>query len=110
MFDFDGFDSAVADHTMTKLDDQIAQNREELDRRPPGNIGRAQALYSLADSVRRRFNETNASADIDEAIALHRQALDLRPTGDRDRQQSLHRLARCLHKRYRNITGKKIFR
>ena len=86
---------------MTKLDDQIAQNREELDRRPPGNIGRAQALYSLADSVRRRFNETNASADIDEAIALHRQALDLRPTGYRDRQQSLHRLARCLHKRYR---------
>ena len=84
----------------TKLDDQISQNRKELERRPPGNIGRAQALYNLAESVRKRSKKTNAGADIDEAIALHRQALDLRPTGHPDRHWSLYWLAWCLHDRY----------
>ena len=85
---------------MTKLDDQIIQNRKQLERRPPGNIGRAQALYNLADSVRERFKKTNASADIDEAIALHRQALELRPPGHQDRHWSLYWLAWCLRERH----------
>ena len=91
---------AVADHTMMKLSDRIAQNRRELQRCLPGNIGRAQALYNLAGSMRERFEKTNAIADINEAIALHRQTLDLRPTGHQDRCQSLVWLAWCLRDRY----------
>ena len=93
--------SAVADRTMTKLDDKVAQDREELKRRPPGDAGRGKALFNLADSLQDRFLETNDIEDIVEAIGLHRTALALRPEGHPDRHCSLFGLALCLRERYR---------
>ena len=93
--------SAVADRKMTQLDDKIAQYREELKRRPPGDTGRGKALYDLAFSLQDRFSETDAIEDIKEAIELHRTALALRPEGHPDRHESLYWLAWCLGKRYR---------
>ena len=93
--------SAVADCTMTILDDQIAQYREELKRRPPGYIGREKALYNLAESTRKRFKRTDDIGDIMEAIGLHREALVLRPEGHPDRHSSLGQLSLCLGERHR---------
>ena len=90
--------SAVADRKMTKLDAKIAQYREELKRRLPGDTGREKALVNLADSLEDRFLETNDIGDIEEAIGLHRTALTLRLEG---RHKSLHNLAWCLHHWYR---------
>ena len=92
---------ATADCTMAQLDDRIARNREELERRPPGNSGRAQALYNLADSLRNRFKETNDIAALVEAIALQRSMLDLRPTDHPDHPRHCHWLAWCLVERHR---------
>ena len=92
--------SAVADHTMTKLDDKIAQYREELKRHPPGDPGRGTALFNLAVSLKDRFKRTDAIQDIEEAIGLHRTALALRPEGHPDPHKSLFELARCLVERY----------
>ena len=64
---------AVANRTMTKLDDQIAQHRKELECHV--------ALFDLAETLRKRSEETSAVAALGEAIALHRSALDLRQTG-----------------------------
>ena len=76
---------------MTKLDDQISQYREELERRPPGDTtGRGQALFNLADSLEDRFLETNVIEDIEKAIGLHRKALALRPEGHPDSHDSLY--------------------
>ena len=86
---------------MAQLDDRIARNREELKRHPPGNSGRAQALYNLADSLRNRFKDTDDIAALDEAIALQRSVLDLRPTDHPDRPRHCHWLAWCLVERYR---------
>ena len=86
---------------MAKLDYKVAQNPKQSKHRRRGKIDRAWALYNLAESARKRFEETNLIADIDEAIALHRQALDLLPTGHQDRDLSLYCLAECLHDRYR---------
>ena len=84
---------------MTNLDDRIAQDRKELERRPPGHAGRARALENLAESLWERFNETEEVADLDEAIEMYRQTLDLRPAGHPDRHWSLYSLAWCLHDR-----------
>ena len=85
---------------MTKLDDQIARNRKELERHPPGDTGRAVALYSLAASLRDKFSETNDVADLEETLALHQSALDLRPPGHSNRSDSLHFVALCFSDRY----------
>ena len=84
---------AVANRTMTKLDDQIAQHRKELECHV--------ALFDLAETLRKRSEETSAVADLGEAIALHRSALDLRQTGHPDRHWSLSILAWCLDERCR---------
>ena len=83
-----------------KQDDQITQAREELERHPPGDTGRAGAFYNLARSLVNRFKETNDAANLDEAIELQRSALDLRPKGHPDRHWSLYLLAWCLLERY----------
>ena len=87
--------------TMSILDDWIAQWREELKRRPPGDPGRGTALFNLADSLEDRFLEINDIQDIEEAIGLHREALVLRPEGHPDRHWSLYSLAWCLGERHR---------
>ena len=92
--------SAVADRTMTQLDDEIAEYREELKRCPPGDTGRGTALLNLADSLKDRFLKTNNIQDIEEAIGHHRTALALRPGGHPDRHYSLSQLAWCLGERY----------
>ena len=85
---------------MAELDDQIARDRKELERRPPGDAGRAMALYNLADSLYEKFVEMVDIAELEEAIALHQSALDLRPPGHSDRSYSLHNLAVCFSGRY----------
>ena len=85
---------------MLELDDEIARNRKKLERRPPGDIGRAMALCNLADSLDDRFVEMDDIADSEEAIALYQSALDLRPAGHSDRWDSLHSLAVCFSHRY----------
>jgi len=85
---------------MTELDDKITRRRKELERHPPGDTGRAMALYYLADSLDDRFLETKDTADLEEAIALHQVALDLRPPGHSNRSDSLHCLALCLSRRH----------
>ncbi|KIM50203.1 hypothetical protein SCLCIDRAFT_34543 [Scleroderma citrinum Foug A] len=67
-----------AKRTMMKLDNKIARKWKELECHPPGDTGRAMALYSLADSLDDRFLEMDDIADLEEAIALHQPALDLR--------------------------------
>ena len=91
---------------MTKLDDQIAQYRKELKRRPRGrrpqeDTGRDKTLFNLAGSLEDRFEEKNDIGDLQGAIGHHRTALTLRPEGHPDRHKSLNDLARCLQKRYR---------
>ena len=86
---------------MTKLNDQIAQYRKELEAHLPENTERAQGLYNLAESLRKRFKETNDVANLDEAIALHRSAMNLRSAGHPNRHHSLFWLAWCLRQRYR---------
>ena len=78
---------------MTKLDDEIAEYREELKRCPPGDPGRGTALFNLAVSFGNRFLETNDIEDIMEAIGLHRTALALRPEGHPDRHKPVTLLA-----------------
>ena len=85
---------------MTKLDDQIAQYRRELER-PPGDSGCEKALFNLADALENNFLETNDIADLDEAIGLHRTALALSLEGHRDSHSLLFQLAWCLGERYR---------
>ena len=86
---------------MSNINDRIAQIRNELQRRPYEDAGRAAILYKLADNLKNRFcNHGGASDDLDEAISLHRSALDLRPVGHLDRQSSLRELAICHWKRY----------
>ena len=86
---------------MKNLDHTIIQNRKRLQRHPPGNAGRALALYKLANSLRDKFSERDELTDLNEAVTLHRLALDLRPAGHPDRHESLYRLARCLWRRYK---------
>ena len=86
---------------MTYLDDQIARNQEELERRPPGHTGRGEAFFNLADSFEGKFLETNDIRDLEEAIGHHRAALALRPEGHPDRHWSLSQLGWCLDDRYR---------
>ena len=89
---------------MKKLEDQTVQSRKKIECHrchSPGVADRAVALRNLADSVRKRFKETNAVADLDEAIALDRSALDLLPVGHPDRHGLFHWLAWCLLHRYR---------
>jgi len=83
-----------------ELDNEIARNRKKLEHHPPGDTGRAMALYNLADSLDDRFVEMNNIADLEEAIALHQSALDLRPAGHSDRSDSLYDLAVCFSRRY----------
>ena len=86
---------------MTKLDDQIARNRKELEHHcPPGDTGWDVPLYNLAYSLDDRFMETDDIVDLEEAILLHQSALDLRPLGHPDRSDSLHHLALCFSRRY----------
>ena len=85
---------------MTKLDDKIARKRKELERHPPGDTGRAMALYSLACSLGDKFLETDDIVDLEEAIALHQSALDLRPPGHSDWSDSSLSLALCFNRRY----------
>ena len=85
---------------MTKLDNQIAQYREELKRRPLGDTGRAETLFNLAVSVGNRFLETNDILDLEEAIGHHRAALALHPEGHPDRHESLFSFGWCLYQRY----------
>ena len=85
---------------MTRLDNRIARKRKELERHPPGDTGRAVALYSLAVSLRHKFLEADNIADLEEAILLHQSALDLRPEGHSNRSDSLHGLAICFGDRY----------
>jgi len=86
---------------MKNLDGAIIRSRKKLELHPPGNAGRALALYKLANSLRDKFSERDELADLNEAITLHRLALDLRPAGHPDHHASLHRLARCLWRRYK---------
>ena len=81
------------------MDDEIAQYREELKRRPPGDTGRETALYNLAESTRKRFKRTDDIEDIMEAIELHRTALELRPEGHPDCHSLLCQLTWCLIQR-----------
>ena len=83
-----------------KLDDQIVRNRRELERHPPGDTGRAVALYSLALSLRDKFVQADNVVDLEEAITLHQSVLDLRPAGHSNRSYSLHGLALCFSDRY----------
>ena len=83
------------------MDDEIAQYREELKRRPPGDTGRETALYNLAESTRKRFKRTDDIEDIMEAIELHRTALELRPEGHPDCHSLLCQLTWCLIEWYR---------
>ena len=85
---------------MTELDDKITRRRKELERHPPGDTGRADALFNLAYSLSERVLETDGIADIEEAVALHQSALDLRPPGHSNRSDSLHGLAFCFSIRY----------
>ena len=72
---------AVSDRTMTELDDQIAQDREELGRRPPGHsTGRAETLADLAYFLGDEFEETDDIVDLDEAIALASTGIGLTPS------------------------------
>ena len=72
---------AVSDRTMTELDDQIAQDREELGRRPPGHsTGRAETLTDLAYFLGDEFKETDDIVDLDEAIALASTGIGLTPS------------------------------
>ena len=86
---------------MTKLDDQIAEDRKELDHHPPGDTGRGKALFNLADSLEDRFLKKNVIGDLEEAIGLHRSALAVHPEAHPDRHKLLYWLAWCLGKRYR---------
>ena len=79
---------------MTKLSNRLP-NTEKMQGHPPGNTGQAQDIYTLAESLRERFVETDDIANLDEAIALHQSALNLRPAPDH------HWLAWCLCNRYR---------
>ena len=89
---------------MTKLDDQIAQTRRDLEGYPSGDDdGRVQALSNLADSFEDRFLDTNDIEDLEEVIGLHRTALALCPKGHPDRHSSLRWLAWCLVERYRKL-------
>ena len=85
---------------MSKLDDQIAQNRKDLKSHLPGDTGRAVALCSLAHSLYTKFMERDDIADLEEAIALNRSALDLCPAGHSDRSSLLQGLASCYSSRY----------
>ena len=91
---------AIADRTMTKLDNRIARNRKDLDRLPPGDTSRAIALDNLAISLFDRFTDTNDVADLDEVITLGRSVLDLRPASHPHRHISLHLLGYYLWLRY----------
>jgi len=84
---------------MTNLDDQIARNRNKLERHrhPPGDTGRAVALYNLAVSMHQKLLETD-----DGAIALHGTALDPPLPGHSDLSDSLRSLALCFGHRYNN--------
>ena len=86
---------------MTKLDDQIAQYRKELERRPSGDTGRADTLFNFAVSMGNISLETNDIWYLEEAIGHHRTALALRPEGHPDRHWSLFSFAWCLRQRYR---------
>jgi len=81
-------------------DYRIARKRKKLERHPPGDTGRAKALYNLADSLDVRFVEMDDLAHLEEAIALHQASLDLRPPGHSNRSDSLHSLAVCFSRRY----------
>ena len=59
---------------MTKLNDQIAQYRRELEDHRPWNTRRAQGFYNLAKPLMKRFEETDDVTNLDEAIPLHRSA------------------------------------
>ena len=94
--------SAVANRTMTKLDDEIAQYRKELEDEPPGDTGRGTVFFNLANSLKNRFLKTNDFRDLDEVIELHRTALALVcPEGHPNRHWSLCQLAWCLVERCR---------
>ena len=93
--------STLCSRQMTKLNDQIAQDRKTLQRRPPGDTGRGKALFNLAVSLGSRFEVTGDIEDIEEAIEFHRTALALRPEGHHHHHKSLSSLAWCLRKRYR---------
>ena len=86
---------------MTKLDDQIARYRKELERRPPGDTRRKKVLFNLADSWKSRFLETGDIGDLEEKIGLYRTVLALHPEGHPHRHWSLDNLAWCLQQRYR---------
>ncbi|KAL4064355.1 hypothetical protein J3A83DRAFT_250575 [Scleroderma citrinum] len=85
---------------MTNRDEEVSRNRQELERHPQGDIGRAEALFDLAFSLSKRYEEKDQTADLEEAISLHGSALDLRPAGHSDRYISLGELACCLNQRY----------
>ena len=86
---------------MANLDDRIVQIRNELERRPQEDVGRAAILFRLADILKNRYiNHGGADDDLDEAISLHHSALDLRPAGHLDRPSSLRELAICHWRRY----------
>ena len=85
---------------MTKLDDQIAQDRKALEHHSPGDTGQAIALYNLAYSLYDKFVEKDNIAHLEEAIVLHQSVLNLRPPGHSDRSDSLHGLALCFSRRY----------
>ena len=89
--------------TMTKLDDQIIQYRNELERRPPGDARHGKALFDLADAWREKFEETKYIDDLEKAIGLHRTALALRLERHPHRHWLLYNLAWCLGEQYRKL-------
>ena len=74
------------DEMITEFDDQIAKQREVLDRLcPPGDAGRVNPLYNRADALYRRFLKKDDIGDLDEAIEMLRSSLELHPVGHRIR-------------------------
>ncbi|KAF9224796.1 hypothetical protein BS17DRAFT_701538 [Gyrodon lividus] len=71
--------------------------RAALERCPKDDPLRDKALFNLAISLSRRFDNQETMPDLEESIALHRASLVLRPARHPRRHSSLNKLADCLH-------------
>lgn len=85
---------------MMKLDNQIAQDRKELEHHPPGDTVWAMTLHNLADCLENRFVQTDNISDLEVAIVLNQSALDLHPLDHSNWSDSLSSLTVCFCHRY----------
>ena len=61
------------------------------------------SLTTLTASLRRRFQQQDAAADLDEAVTLCQEALEKCPSGSVASAPPLHKLAQCLSERFTKL-------